>query len=147
MKCWPLLLSQKNVIAEAETGSGKTLAFLLPFMELHRNKYYIYLYLYRKIKRAIVFSPTRELSTQIFNVMKQISKIYPLKSILICGGKDREKQIEDLDGDYDIIIGTVGRICEMIQIEKIKMNEINYCILDEADKMLDISFFLFLYFH
>lgn len=73
-----------------------------------------------------------------------MSKIYPIKSILICGGKDREKQIEELESEYDIIIGTVGRICDMIQEEKIKMNEINYCILDEADKMLDISFIILL---
>lgn len=78
---------------------------------------------------------------QIYNVTKQISKIHPIKSILICGGLDRDNQIEKLNEDYDLIIGTVGRVCDMIQNEKIDLSKIDYCILDEADKMLDISFY------
>ena len=127
----------KNVIVSSLTGSGKTLAFVLPTLmryidkkEMTHNK-----------PRILVMAPTRELSIQTGREYNDLSsKNLSFKTVLIYGGVSMDDQIEKLKNGCDIIVGTPGRIMDMIERGHLKVDKINTIVLDEADRMLDMGF-------
>ncbi|WP_052664052.1 DEAD/DEAH box helicase [Mycoplasmoides alvi] len=131
----PVILNRKNVVAKAPTGSGKTAAFLLPIIELIKEKH-------EKTPRVIILSPTRELSDQIdstFNLL--VSDKINLKSCLIIGGVKEKHQVEKLNVGVDVIVATPGRLKDLIEKKKIDCSNVQHFVLDEVDMMLDLGFY------
>lgn len=127
---YPAFLEGKNLIVESYTGSGKTLAFLLPlFAKIDLNK---------KVNQAIILAPTHELAHQINDQVKLLAKNSetPIRSLLIMGEVNIENQIKKLKDKPEIIIGSAGRILDLISRKKITASTIETIILDEADNLL-----------
>lgn len=124
-------LSGKDCILLSPTGSGKTLAFLLYLLNSLETK--------PKGIQAIIISPTRELAIQIDEVMRKITNSW--KSCCCYGGHDIQKEKKAiLEGQTDVVIGTVGRILDHIEKGNIHTNEIKYLLIDEFDKSLELGF-------
>jgi superfamily II DNA/RNA helicase len=124
-------LEGKDVIGLAETGTGKTLAFLTPLIQ-HTIK--------NKEHATLILAPTRELAIQIQEEARRMSRNIPLYSVTCVGGMNIQPQIRTLKRKNHFIIGTPGRILDLINKKHIKTNEINALVLDEADRMLDMGF-------
>ncbi|MDD3079609.1 MAG: DEAD/DEAH box helicase [Paludibacter sp.] len=135
----PVILNKKDVIACAQTGTGKTAAFILPLLhnlisEPHAEN---------KIN-AIIMSPTRELAQQIDQQMEGFSYFTPFSSVAVYGGNDAQAwdvQRRGLTKGADVVIATPGRLISHINLYDIDFSGIQYFILDEADRMLDMGFF------
>ncbi|HEX4579195.1 MAG TPA: DEAD/DEAH box helicase [Candidatus Dormibacteraeota bacterium] len=128
----PLLLSGRDVVAEAPTGSGKTLAFLIPLVERlagHRRD---------GGARALVVAPSRELANQIGVVLRGIDK--GLRVAMLYGGVGYGSQLNALRFSPDVVIGCPGRILDLAGQGKANLSAVEYLVLDEADEMLDQGF-------
>ncbi|SCY42633.1 DEAD/DEAH box helicase [Alkaliphilus peptidifermentans] len=128
----PILLSGRDVIAQAQTGTGKTLAFLLPIMEMiDRNDHNV---------QALIVTPTRELAIQITSEAKKLSSVKGLNLLAAYGGQDVEKQLRRLKGSTHLVVGTPGRLLDHIRRKSINLSKLKILILDEADQMLHMGF-------
>ncbi|MBL8809698.1 MAG: DEAD/DEAH box helicase [Planctomycetaceae bacterium] len=128
----PIAITGKDCIGQARTGTGKTAAFMLPTMEqvdpsLPRVQ-------------ALVLAPTRELSEQVYAESKRLAGNLKLKFALGVGGRPMGRQIDDLRGGAQIVIGTPGRVIDLLKRGHLKLNDLFIAVLDEADRMLDIGF-------
>ncbi|MAG38216.1 ATP-dependent RNA helicase [Candidatus Pacearchaeota archaeon] len=126
----PLILKGKDVIGNAATGSGKTFAFVSGILEKTEPW---------KGVQALVLTPTRELADQIFRVTKEFSKNFDLRSIEIYGGVNIRTQISKLR-DCEIVIGTPGRILDLLKRRNLDLSRVTTLVLDEADRMVDMGF-------
>jgi ATP-dependent RNA helicase DeaD len=126
----PLILKNRDVIGNASTGSGKTLAFASGIIEKTISG---------KGIQSLVLTPTRELADQISRVMKDFSRNTKLKSMEIYGGTDIRRQIYGLK-KCEIIIGTPGRILDLIKRKELNLSMVKILVLDEADRMVDMGF-------
>ncbi|XP_057448703.1 DEAD-box ATP-dependent RNA helicase 5 [Lotus japonicus] len=138
-RAWPFLLDGRDLIGIAATGSGKTLAFGIPGIMHVLGK--------RKNKASrgrsplcLVLSPTRELAQQISDVMCDAGRTCGVDSICLYGGTSKGPQISALKSGVDIVIGTPGRIQDLIEMGILSLKEVSYVVLDEADRMLDMGF-------
>ncbi len=129
----PLVLGKKDVFATAQTGTGKTAAFALPILQKMRK------HVEGKGVRAIILSPTRELSIQIHEDITAYSKYMDIKTTILVGGKDLQKQREALKKGTEIVIATPGRLLEHIE-NGLSLKDVEVFVLDEADRMLDMGF-------
>jgi ATP-dependent RNA helicase RhlE len=129
----PLVLQKKDIFATAQTGTGKTAAFALPILQKLRKP------IEGKGVRAVILSPTRELSIQIHDDIKNYAKYMEIKVDILVGGKDLQKQRERLKKGTEIIIATPGRLLEHIE-NGLNLNDVEIFVLDEADRMLDMGF-------
>jgi len=129
----PVVLSKKDIFATAQTGTGKTAAFALPILQRLRKP------VEGKGIRAIILSPTRELSIQIHDDIVAYSKYMDIKTAILVGGKDLQKQREKLKRGTEIVIATPGRLLEHIE-NGLRLNDVEVFVLDEADRMLDMGF-------
>lgn len=133
----PHALIGRDILGAAKTGSGKTLAFLIPVLEtLYRQHWSKYDGL-----GALILSPTRELSLQIFDVLRQIgSKHHSISAGLVIGGKDVNEEKTRIGG-MNIIIGTPGRVLHhMDESPSFNCDSLQILVLDEADRILDMGF-------
>jgi ATP-dependent RNA helicase DeaD len=127
----PPLLRGRDVVIQAPTGSGKTLAFILPIVE-------------RLIAvkgpgpRALVVTPTRELAIQVDRVFQSLAT--DLKSALVYGGVGYATQEHALRNGVDLVVGTPGRILDMVSRRRLSLNRVQFLVLDEGDEMLDAGF-------
>jgi superfamily II DNA/RNA helicase len=126
----PDLLAGRDVVMQAPTGSGKTLAFLLPLVERLRRP--------GRGPRALIVTPTRELAVQIDAVYRSLNP--PSKSVLLHGGVGYGAQLSALRRGVDTVIGTPGRLLDLIEREALQLGRVEYVVLDEADEMLDSGF-------
>ncbi|MFB9139552.1 DEAD/DEAH box helicase [Maritalea porphyrae] len=136
-KAIPAALEGRDIVGLAQTGTGKTAAFTLPTIarlaeDIPKTKK-------RKI-RALIVSPTRELAAQIHDTVKRFTPKVPLRSAIIVGGVSYHKQKHALQHGVDILVGTPGRLIDMIDQGVVDLSEVETVILDEADQMLDIGF-------
>lgn len=133
----PVVLEGKDVLAGAQTGTGKTAGFTLPLLQrLSKSP---------KPKgkrpvRALVLTPTRELASQVAESVRDYGKYLPFKSTVIFGGVSINPQIHTLKNGVDIVIGTPGRLLDLMNQRALDLREVEYLILDEADRMLDMGF-------
>jgi len=129
----PLIKEGKDVIGHSQTGTGKTAAFTLPILDdIDFNN---------KDVQAIVLCPTRELAVQVKSEIDKIGKYLPeLKTIAVYGGEPISKQIYKLKRKPQIVIGTPGRTIDHINRKLIKLQNVKYLVLDEADEMLKMGF-------
>ncbi len=127
----PVLLEGKDVIGIASTGTGKTAAFLIPII----NKF-----VEDRRHQAMILTPTRELAQQVEEEFRIFTVGMRLYSVSAVGGLPITKQIREIDQGVHIVIGTPGRVKDLIARGKIKMADFNTIVLDEADRMLDMGF-------
>ncbi|MDD3195637.1 MAG: DEAD/DEAH box helicase [Paludibacter sp.] len=132
-KVIPFMLEQQSdLVALAQTGTGKTAAFGLPLLNMIDP--------YQKQVQALVLAPTRELCIQISNDLKNYSKFLKTRVVPVYGGEDIRTQLKQLDTTPQIIVATPGRLIDLIDRGKIKLEAIQYLVLDEADEMLNMGF-------
>lgn len=134
----PLVLKNEDILAQAQTGSGKTAAFVLPILNALLAK--------PSIKKAsikvLVLTPTRELTLQVAEVFKILSQDFEQKPkvVSIIGGESLSKQLIQVQKGCDIVVATSGRLLDIVAKKQISFAHLNYFVLDEADKMLDLNF-------
>ena len=122
----------KDLLLQAKTGSGKTMAFVLPMLA-HLEKVED-----TKQTFALIVSPTRELATQITEVITQLSdRVSP---VVVIGGADQQVQQRLLNADARVVVGTPGRLLDLIKQKILRLNSCRYFVLDEADEMLSMGF-------
>lgn len=131
----PTILKGKSVVGQSQTGSGKTHTFLLPiFQNLNAQKDEV---------QAVITTPSRELAYQIYEAAKQLAKFSP-ENIWIqnyVGGTDKQRQIEKLKSHQpQLVIGTPGRILDLVREDALDIHNAHYLVVDEADMTLDLGF-------
>ncbi len=132
-KTWPLLLKKNNIIGISSAGSGKTLAFLMPALQTIE---------FNQGLQIVILTPTRELARQIFNEITKFKKNQILlKHALLIGGKDIEKQIENINrSKSQIVVATVDRFNFAIENKRINYSTLKNIVLDEIDMLIDLGF-------
>lgn len=128
----PPLLEGRDVIGQARTGSGKTLAFALPMMEFLEPK--------ELVVQALVLCPTRELAAQVASVVDELGKADGIRTIQVFGGRAIGPQEEQLRRGCHIVVGAPGRVLDLAKRGSLKLDRVQYLVLDEADEMLDRGF-------
>ncbi len=133
----PVIISGKDVAAQAHTGTGKTAAFLVGLLRqlLLSEKQSD-----NRQPRAFILAPTRELAIQIYNDAKNIGKYCDLKLAVAYGGTDYEKQRSKIAAGTDILIGTPGRLIDYFKQGVFNLKQLECLVLDEADRMFDLGF-------
>ena len=129
----PPALLGRDVIATAQTGSGKTAAFLLPIVHHLVDKS-------RRTTRALVLAPTRELAAQILEDLNGLTVHTPVTGAAVFGGVGMGPQEHAFRSGVDVIIATPGRLLDHLRNRYVKLTQIEYLVLDEADRMLDMGF-------
>jgi ATP-dependent RNA helicase RhlE len=134
-KTIPLLLSGKDVVGIAQTGTGKTAAFSIPILQkLSESR------VRGKNPRALVLAPTRELAAQIFDSFKDYGKFLNFNYLAVYGGVKIGAQIKALQRGVDVLIATPGRLIDLMNQNKVDLKNVEFLVLDEADRMLDMGF-------
>ena len=133
----PVILSRKDVLAGAQTGTGKTAGFTLPLLQLLSEKKPME---GKRPVRALILAPTRELAAQVGESVTTYGKYLPFKSAVIFGGVGMNPQIATLRKGVDIVIATPGRLLDLVNQRAADLSKVEYLILDEADRMLDMGF-------
>jgi ATP-dependent RNA helicase DeaD len=126
------LLDGRDVIGQARTGSGKTLAFGIPSVELVDPR--------RKHVQVLILVPTRELAVQVGSVLDDVGRARGISSTLIFGGRAAGPQITALRRGAPIIVGTPGRVLDLLNQREMDLSKVQFVVLDEADEMLDRGF-------
>jgi ATP-dependent RNA helicase RhlE len=132
-RCIPSILHGRDVMGLAHTGTGKTAAFVLPILQTLMDKP-------RKVARALIISPTRELALQTHEAIYQLGRRTGLKSATVYGGVNKNPQIAKLRHGAEIIVACPGRLLDLIDHGKIDISHIEILVLDEADRMFDMGF-------
>jgi ATP-independent RNA helicase DbpA len=130
----PVVLQNKDLIAQAKTGSGKTVAFSLGILDkLDVKKFRI---------QAMILTPTRELATQVASELKKLARFtHNIKITTLCGGMPYKPQVHSLSHQAHIVVGTPGRVLKHLKEESFSAEDIQTLVLDEADRMLDMGFY------
>ncbi|MDO5708006.1 MAG: DEAD/DEAH box helicase [Andreesenia angusta] len=131
-KAIPVLMDGKDMIGQAQTGTGKTLAFGAPILSKISSD--------RGKIKAIVLAPTRELAIQVNDELNRIAKFKDTRVTAVYGGSSIENQIRIIRSGVDIVVGTPGRVLDLIKRKIIKLDNIEFLVLDEADEMLNMGF-------
>jgi ATP-dependent RNA helicase RhlE len=133
----PVILSKKDVLAGAQTGTGKTAGFTLPLLQRLTEKSF------KNEKphvRALILTPTRELAAQVAQSVETYGKYLPYKSAVIFGGVGINPQKALLRRGVDILIATPGRLLDLVSQDCLDLTRVEFLVLDEADRMLDMGF-------
>lgn len=130
----PVLLSKQDIMGSAQTGTGKTAAFAIPILQniMTSSK--------RDGIKALILTPTRELAMQIKVSFEAYGSNLPLRTVVIYGGVKQKPQTEKLKKNPDILVATPGRLLDLIDQGFINLSHVEYFVLDEADRMLDMGF-------
>jgi ATP-dependent RNA helicase RhlE len=139
-KAIPLVIDGRDVMGAAQTGTGKTAAFTLPLLQRmlkHENPSTSPA---RHPVRALVLTPTRELAVQVAENVAKYAKQTMLRSLVVFGGVDMKPQTAELKAGVEVLIATPGRLLDHIEAKNCALHQVEYVVLDEADRMLDIGF-------
>jgi superfamily II DNA/RNA helicase len=139
-KAIPLVLEGRDMMGAAQTGTGKTAAFTLPLLQKMLRHENASASPARHPVRALVITPTRELADQVANNVKTYAKHTLLRSTVVFGGIDMKPQTAVLKTGVEVLIATPGRLLDHIEAKNCVLNQVEYVVLDEADRMLDIGF-------
>ena len=139
-KAIPIVLAGRDVMGAAQTGTGKTAAFSLPLLQKMLQHESASVSPARHPVRALVLAPTRELALQVANNVKAYSKHTKLRAAVVFGGIDMKPQTAALKAGVEVLIATPGRLLDHIEAKNCVLNQVEYVVLDEADRMLDIGF-------
>ena len=133
----PPLLKGRDLLGIAQTGSGKTAAFVLPILQ-HLAAENVRPAPHST--RAVILAPTRELALQIDETIRTLAAGSRMRSVVIIGGASRFRQAEAMRRGADIVVGTPGRVCDLISTRELNLGAVRSFVLDEADRMLDLGF-------
>jgi len=136
----PVVMAGQDIMGAAQTGTGKTAAFALPLLQRllkHENHSASPA---RHPVRALVLLPTRELAVQVAEQVKLFAKHTALRSAVVFGGMDIKPQIAQLREGVEVLVATPGRLLDHIEAKSAALHQVEYVVLDEADRMLDIGF-------
>ncbi|MBA2962230.1 MULTISPECIES: DEAD/DEAH box helicase [Ramlibacter] len=136
----PVVLTGKDVMGAAQTGTGKTAAFSLPLLQRLLKHENTSTSPARHPVRALVLLPTRELADQVAQQVKLYAKHTSLRSAVVFGGIDMKPQTAELKKGVEVLVATPGRLLDHIEAKNAVLNQVEYVVLDEADRMLDIGF-------
>ena len=128
----PLVLSGRDVIGSAQTGTGKTAAFALPMLSKLGQ--------HAPGPRALILEPTRELAAQVETAIRDYSRFTDLKTTVVFGGVGYGKQTDELKAGADIVAATPGRLLDHLEQGTLHLDKVQFLVLDEADRMLDMGF-------
>ena len=133
LRAIPLVLSGKDVIGSAQTGTGKTAAFALPILSKlgHHQP---------AGPRALILEPTRELASQVETAIRDYARFTDLKVTVVYGGVGYGKQNDELKAGTDIVAATPGRLLDHLEQGTLRLDKVEFLVLDEADRMLDMGF-------
>jgi superfamily II DNA/RNA helicase len=134
-KSIPHVLMGKDILGTAQTGTGKTAAFLLPMIDVMAQGVSK-----PRMPRALVLEPTRELAAQVAESFDIYAEYQKLSRALVIGGMGAKEQEADLDGVCDIIIATPGRLLDMFERGRMMLSKVQFLVIDEADRMMDMGF-------
>src|SRR3989339_881384 len=127
----PLILEDRDLIGIANTGTGKTAAFLIPLIDkVFKNRN----------REVLIVTPTRELATQISDELYDFSRNLGIAHALCIGGTNIKRQISDLRRNPNFVIGTPGRILDLLRTRALDLSYFSIVVLDETDRMVDIGF-------
>jgi ATP-dependent RNA helicase RhlE len=135
-KVIPHILAGKDVLASAQTGTGKTAGFTLPMLEILSKVETTG----KKPVRALVLTPTRELAAQVHESVESYSEFLDMNSTVIFGGVKQMKQVARIKKGIDILIATPGRLLDLVDQKLLFLDKVEFLVLDEADRMLDMGF-------
>ncbi|NUQ85389.1 MAG: DEAD/DEAH box helicase [Anaerolineales bacterium] len=127
----PIMLSGADVIGQAQTGTGKTAAFALPILHHFQPQKHV---------QALVLAPTRELALQVADSMNEYGKHLNVRVLAVYGGQPYGPQISRLNRGVDIVVGTPGRLLDLIERNALNIKHIRTLVIDEADEMLNMGF-------
>ncbi len=138
-KSIPAILEKRDLLGCAQTGTGKTAAFVIPILQLmhqqqqqsQQKQHHIH---------ALILTPTRELAIQIDESIQAYGRFVNLKHQVVFGGVSQHSQVQAIRRGVDIIVATPGRLLDLMQQRHISLSDIQYFVLDEADRMLDMGF-------
>lgn len=141
-KVIPLILEKKDIMAKAQTGSGKTASFVLPILEFFFNKNEEKKEKTKAKISTLVLTPTRELALQVSKAFTDFSINFENKPkvVTVIGGESLTQQLLDIQKGCDIVVATTGRLLDILDKKQINLSNIEFFVLDEADKMLDLGF-------
>jgi len=128
----PELLSGRDVVGQSQTGTGKTAAFSLPMLER--------IDLEKRGVQALILTPTRELASQVAEAIRDFSGNRRLGVLTVCGGQSMERQLRELKRGVQIVVGTPGRVIDLLDRGDLKLDQVSWVVLDEADEMLSMGF-------
>ncbi|MCQ8118780.1 DEAD/DEAH box helicase [Methylomonas rosea] len=133
----PVILQGRDVLAGAQTGTGKTAGFTLPLLQLLQEQP-----VPQKPRpvRVLILTPTRELAMQVYESVRTYGKHLPFFAEAIYGGVSINPQIQKIQRGTDIVVATPGRLLDLIQQQHLDLSKVEYFVLDEADRMLDMGF-------
>ncbi|NBV75373.1 MAG: DEAD/DEAH box helicase, partial [Methylococcaceae bacterium] len=133
----PEILNGRDVMAGAQTGTGKTAGFTLPLLHLLQQQQ-----IPRRPRpvRALILTPTRELCLQVYESVQNYGRHLPFFAEAIFGGVSIKPQIQKLERGTDIVVATPGRLLDLMQQQCVDLSQVQYFVLDEADRMLDMGF-------
>jgi ATP-dependent RNA helicase RhlE len=133
LRAIPLVLSGKDVIGSAQTGTGKTAAFALPILSKLGGHSPVG-------PRVLILEPTRELAAQVETAFRDYARFLDLKITVVFGGVGYGKQNDELRAGADIVVATPGRLLDHLEQGTLKLDKVEFLVLDEADRMLDMGF-------
>jgi ATP-dependent RNA helicase RhlE len=129
----PAVLAGRDVLAGAQTGTGKTAAFVLPILQRLMVSP-------GRAPRALVLTPTRELAAQVAESARTYGRHTDVRTLAIFGGVSEKPQIDALRSGCDLLVATPGRLLDLAQQRVLDLSQVQCCVLDEADRMLDMGF-------
>ncbi|MES2186446.1 MAG: DEAD/DEAH box helicase [Pseudomonadota bacterium] len=136
----PVVIQGRDVMGAAQTGTGKTAAFALPLLQRMLKHENASTSPARHPVRALVLLPTRELADQVAQQVKLYAKYTNLRCAVVFGGMDMKPQTLELKKGVEVLVATPGRLLDHIEAKNAVLNQVEYVVLDEADRMLDIGF-------
>ncbi len=139
-KAIPIVLAGRDVMGAAQTGTGKTAAFTIPLLQKMLRHENASMSPARHPVRALVLAPTRELADQVAENVKKYARQTQLRSAVVFGGIDMKPQTLQLKAGVEVLIATPGRLLDHIEAKNAVLGQVEYVVLDEADRMLDIGF-------
>ncbi len=132
LRAIPLIMEGIDVIGSAQTGTGKTAAFALPILSKIGG--------HQPTPRVLILEPTRELAAQVETAIRDFIRFTELKVAVVFGGVGYGLQTDSLRSGVDIIVATPGRLLDLVQQRTCRLDHVEYLVLDEADRMLDMGF-------
>jgi ATP-dependent RNA helicase DeaD len=127
----PALLAGRDLMGQAQTGTGKTAAFVLPLLQKMQRGTHV---------QALILAPTRELAIQVTKAASQMAQEKSIRVMTVYGGQAYNLQIRQLKAGVDLVVGTTGRVMDLIRKNLLDISQVHYLILDEADEMLEMGF-------
>jgi len=137
IKAIPVVLSGQDVLVSAQTGTGKTAGFTLPLLRRMQLRNVPRM---PRLVRALILTPTRELAAQVEESVRTYGKYLPFQSTTVFGGVNIKGQIQMLRKGIDILVATPGRLLDLANQRAVDLSKVEFLILDEADRMLDMGF-------